>query len=154
MVHRNGPLETAAQRSNDVPTTRETMKRLFASAMAVAFFAAGIANVTEAATCPDDVAAAKAALNKKTSEVQAPKTRAGARSQELQNPRGQDSQNPRGQETQAPRSLAGARSIEQSPRGQDSQNPRGQDSQNPRGEQKQNPRGQDSQNPRGQDSQN
>src|SRR5262245_66113360 len=101
-AHRSRSMGTAPSRSNDVATTREMMKRLFASAMAVAFFAAGIANVTEAATCPDDVAAAKAALNKKTSEGQAPKTLAGARSQALHNPRGQDSQNPQDQEPQYP----------------------------------------------------
>src|SRR5215831_3111049 len=101
---------TTTSKSNATLRTRETMKRFFAAVMTVAFFAAGIASVSEAATCPDDVAAAKAALSKKMSEVQAPKSLAGARSVE---------QAPRGQETQAPRSLAGARSIEQAPRGQE-----------------------------------
>ena len=45
------------------------MKRFFAAVMTVAFFAAGIATVSEAATCPDDVAAAKAALSKKTAHA-------------------------------------------------------------------------------------
>src|SRR5262249_26465813 len=110
---------TTTSKSNATLRRRETMKRLCAVVMTVACTAAGLASVSQAATCPDDVAAAKAALNKKSAQVQAPKTLAGARSeerqaprgQETQSPRGQETQSPRGQETQAPRSLAGPRPL-------------------------------------------
>ncbi len=86
------------------------MRRFFAAVLAVAFIAPGLARVTEAAICPDDVAAAKAALNE-GAQGQAPKSLAGGRSKPRGYGRGdQEMQAPGGQETQAPRSLAGAKS--------------------------------------------
>jgi hypothetical protein len=105
--------------------------------------------------CPPEVAEAQSKITSveaamKTSalpkEVQAPRTAAGARAQDLQAPRGQEQQAPRGQEQQAPRGQ-----DLQAPRGQEQQAPRGQDLQAPRGQEQQAPRGQDLQAPRGQD---
>ena len=151
------------------------MKKLFATVLSVAVamsLSPALASA-QSTSCPAEVAQAKAMLSKKqvasinSQDVQAPRSLAGARSNEnVQSPRGnQDVQSPRGnQDVQAPRSLAGARSNEnvQSPRGnQDVQSPRGnQDVQSPRGNQDvQSPRGnqnvqsprsnQDVQSPRG-----
>jgi hypothetical protein len=107
--------------------------------------------------CPPEVAEAQSKITSveaamKTSalpkEVQAPRTAAGARAQDLQAPRGQEQQAPRGQEQQAPRGQ-----DLQAPRGQEQQAPRGQDLQAPRGQEQQAPRGQDLQAPRGQEQQ-
>src|SRR6267378_4505309 len=58
-------------------------------------------------------------------------------------------QTAKGQDVQAPRSLAGARSQDvQSPRSQDIQSPRSQDVQSPRSQDIQSPRSQDIQSPR------
>jgi hypothetical protein len=117
---------------------------------------------TAQSNCPAEVTQAKDMLSKRTAsvkpeDIQAPRSLAGARSNDgVQAPRGnQDVQAPRGnQDIQAPRSLAGARSNDavQAPRGnQDVQAPRGnQDVQAPRGNQTvQAPRGnQDVQAPR------
>ncbi|HTY79644.1 MAG TPA: hypothetical protein VMI34_17600, partial [Candidatus Bathyarchaeia archaeon] len=105
------------------------MKKLFAAVLSVAVATSLSPAVTsvQAATCPAEVAQAKEMLSKKQvasvnpQDVQAPRSLAGARSNEsVQSPRGnQDVQSPRGsQDIQAPRSLAGARSNEsvQSPR--------------------------------------
>src|ERR1044071_1500184 len=142
------------------------MKKLFAGVLSVAVamsLSPALASA-QSTSCPAEVAQAKAMLSKKqvasinSQDVQAPRSLAGARSNEnVQSPRGnQDLQSPRGnQDVQAPRSLAGARSNEnvQSPRGnQDLQSPRGnQDVQSPRGNQDvQSPRGnQNVQSPRG-----
>jgi hypothetical protein len=81
-------------------------------------------------SCPPEVASAKAMLTKqmaKSQDVQAPRSLAGARSQDVQAPRSQDVQAPRGQDVQAPRS----QNI-QAPRSQDVQAPRSQDIQAPR----------------------
>ena len=94
--------------------------------------------------CPPEVAEAKkkiastqAAMKKAApaKEVQAPRTAAGARGQDLQAPRGQEQQAPRGQEQQAPRGQE-----QQAPRGQEQQAPRGQEQQAPRGQEQQAPR--------------
>src|SRR5262249_849564 len=126
------------------------MKKFFAAAMRVAVMIE-IFPVATAAECPAEGAQAKDALAKKTGsargqDVQAPRSLAGARSQDIQAPRGQDVQAPRGQDVQAPRGQ-----DVQAPRGQDVQAPRGQDVQAPRGQDVQAPRGQDVQAPRGQD---
>src|SRR5262245_5067556 len=148
------------------PRKEEDMKKLFAAILSVAVATSLSPAVisAQAATCPAEVAQAKEMLSKKqiastsSQDVQAPRSLAGARSNDsVQSPRGnQDVQSPRGnQDVQAPRSLAGARSNEnvQSPRGnQDVQSPRGnQNIQSPRGNQDvQSPRGnQDVQSPRG-----
>jgi hypothetical protein len=74
--------------------------------------------------CPVELSQAKSALasaqaslkaasaqgGKSTKEIQAPRTQAGAKSQDVQAPRGQDVQAPRGQDVQAPRAKAGAKS--------------------------------------------
>ena len=142
------------------------MKKLFAAVLSVAVAVSLSPALTsaQATSCPAEVAQAKEMLSKKqvasinSQDVQAPRSLAGARSNEnVQSPRGnQNVQSPRGsQDIQAPRSLAGARSNEnvQSPRGnQDVQSPRGnQDVQSPRGNQDvQSPRGnQNVQSPRG-----
>src|SRR5215510_14977716 len=123
------------------PTNRERkedMKKLFAAvlSLAVATSLSPAVISAQAATCPAEVAQAKEMLSKKqiastsSQDVQAPRSLAGARSndnvqsprgnQDVQSPRGnQDVQSPRGnQDVQAPRSLAGARTNEnvQSPR--------------------------------------
>src|SRR5437867_9930021 len=113
------------------------MKKAFAAVLSVAVgLSLSPAVTTAQGSCPAEVAQAKDMLSKKTAsvkpdDIQAPRSLAGARSNEgVQSPRGnQDVQSPRGnQDIQAPRSLAGARSNEgvQSPRGnQDVQSPRG-----------------------------
>src|SRR5499426_4205339 len=142
------------------------MKKLFAAVLSVAVATSLSPALTSAqsTSCPAEVGQAKEMLAKKqtasinSQDVQAPRSLAGARSnQDIQSPRGnQDVQSPRGnQDVQAPRSLAGARQNDsiQSPRGnQDVQSPRGnQNVQSPRGNQDvQSPRGnQDVQSPRG-----
>ncbi len=99
------------------------MKKVMAAVMGVAF-ALAMTPMSEAASCPPEVAQAKEMLNKKAAiargqDVQAPRSLAGARQDAVQAPRGQDVQAPRGQDVQAPR-------------GQDVQAPRGQDVQAPR----------------------
>ena len=133
------------------------MKKLFAAVVSVAVaLSLSPAMGTAQTKCPAEVTQAKDMLSKKTAsvkpdDVQAPRSLAGARSNEnVQSPRGnQDVQSPRGnQDVQSPR---GNQDV-QSPRGnQDVQSPRGnQDVQSPRGNQNvQSPRGnQDVQSPR------
>jgi len=125
------------------------MKKLFAAVLSVAVAMSLSPALTSAqSSCPAEVAQAKDMLSKKqvasvkSQDVQAPRSLAGARSNEaVQSPRGnQDVQSPRGNQNV------------QSPRGnQDVQSPRGnQDVQSPRGNQNvQSPRGnQDVQSPR------
>ena len=134
------------------------MKKLFAGVLSVAVaLSLSPALGTAQTKCPAEEAQAKDMLSKKTAsvkpdDIQAPRSLAGARSNEnVQSPRGnQDLQSPRGnQDLQSPR---GNQNV-QSPRGnQDLQSPRGnQDVQSPRGNQNvQSPRGnQDVQSPRG-----
>jgi hypothetical protein len=124
------------------------MSKLLSVVVAVAFVGLTFPGMGWAADpCPAELTEAKGALksaqagsSKATStakgpDVQAPRTMAGAKSQDVQAPRGQDVQSPRGQDVQAPR-------------GQDVQSPRGQDVQSPRGQDVQSPRGQDVQAPR------
>jgi len=133
------------------------MKKAFAAVLSVAVALSLSPAVTTAqGTCPAEVAQAKDMLTKRTAsvkpdDIQAPRSLAGARSNEsVQAPRGnQDVQAPRGnQDVQAPR---GNQDV-QAPRGnQNVQAPRGnQDVQAPRGNQNvQAPRGnQDVQAPR------
>ena len=92
---------------------------------------AGIARGAE--PCPPELAQAKTALKSaqaslkqqpktaRNQEVQAPRSQAGARSQDVQAPRSQDVQAPRSQDVQAPRSQ-----DVQAPRSQDVQAPRSQ----------------------------
>ncbi|MGH7353182.1 MAG: hypothetical protein ACRELS_01205 [Candidatus Rokuibacteriota bacterium] len=127
------------------------MKKLFAVLMSVAVIGAFTPVEAQTPSCPPEVAKAKDMLSKKGEiargqDIQAPRTLAGARGQDVQAPRGQDVQAPRGQDVQAPRGQ-----DVQAPRGQDVQAPRGQDVQAPRGQAQQAPRGQDIQAPRGQD---
>ena len=118
------------------------MKKLFAGVLSVAVaLSLSPAMGTAQTKCPAEVAQAKDMLSKKTAsvkpdDIQAPRSLAGARSNEnVQSPRGnQDVQSPRGnQNVQSPR---GNQDV-QSPRGnQDVQSPRGnQDVQSPRGNQ-------------------
>jgi hypothetical protein len=100
------------------------MKKLFAVLMSVAVIGAFTPVEAQTPSCPPEVAKAKDMLSKKgeiarAQDIQAPRTLAGARGQDVQAPRGQDVQAPRGQDVQAPR-------------GQDIQAPRGQDVQAPR----------------------
>src|SRR5260370_1353493 len=99
-------------------------------------------------SCPAEVASAKAMLTQtaKGQDVQAPRTLAGARSQDVQSPRSQDIQSPRSHDIQSPRS----QDI-QSPRRQDIQTPPTQDIQSPPTQDIQSPRTQDIQSPRSQD---
>jgi len=106
------------------------MKKLFAAVLSVAVgLSLSPAMGTAQTNCPAEVAQAKAMLSKKTAmvkpdDIQAPRSLAGARSNEsVQSPRGnQDVQSPRGnQNIQSPR---GNQDV-QSPRGnQDVQSPR------------------------------
>jgi hypothetical protein len=107
-------------------------------------------------SCPAEVASAKAMLTQtaKGQDVQAPRSLAGARSQDIQSPRSQDIQSPRSQDIQSPRSqdIQSPRSQDiQSPRSQDIQSPRSQDIQSPRSQDIQSPRSPDIQSPRSQD---
>jgi hypothetical protein len=96
-------------------------------------------------SCPPEVASAKAMLTQtaNSQDVQAPRSLAGARSQELQAPRSQELQAPRSQELQAPRSQE-----HQAPRSQELQAPRSQELQAPRSQELQAPRSQELQSPR------
>jgi hypothetical protein len=104
------------------------MKKLLAAALSIAFIVTFYPAMSPAATSCADVESAKSMLKKQTAtayEIQAPRSLAGARSQDIQAPRSQDVQAPRSQDIQAPRSLAGARSQDvQAPRSQDVQAPR------------------------------
>src|SRR6266581_2470052 len=140
-----GAVGAGETRAHNQRERKEDMKKLFAAVLSVAVaLSLSPALVTAQSTCPAEVTQAKDMLSKRTAsvkpdDIQAPRSLAGARSNEgVQSPRGnQDVQSPRGnQDIQAPRSIAGARSNEgvQSPRGnQDVQSPRGnQDIQAPR----------------------
>jgi hypothetical protein len=132
------------------------MRKFLATLMIFFFFVALSPMVVQAASpCPPEVQAAKNMLTKqvaKSQDVQAPRSLAGARSQDIQAPRGQDVQAPRGQDVQAPRGqdiqAPRGKAVPEAPRGQDVQAPRGQDVQAPRGQDIQAPRGQDIQAPR------
>ena len=130
------------------------MRKLLATVLGVTTVVALSASAGMGQTsCPPEVASAKAMLTQtaNSQDVQAPRSLAGARSQELQAPRGQELQAPRSQELQAPRSqeLQAPRSQElQAPRGQELQAPRGQELQAPRGQELQAPRSQEIQAPR------
>ena len=121
------------------------MKRFLATIMSVAVVAAFSPMASAQTACPPEVAKAKAMLSQK-STTQAPRTLAGARTQ-------QDPQAARGQDVQAPRSLAGARSQmdPQAARGENPQAARGENPQAARGENPQAARGENPQAPRGQD---
>jgi len=111
------------------------MKKLFAAVLSVAVaLSLSPALVTAQSTCPAEVTQAKDMLSKRTAsvkpeDIQAPRSLAGARSNEaVQAPRGnQDVQAPRGnqavqaprgnQDVQAPRSGAGSTTAAQAPRG-------------------------------------
>ncbi|KRT68070.1 MAG: hypothetical protein XU13_C0084G0007 [Candidatus Rokubacteria bacterium CSP1-6] len=84
------------------------MRKLLATLMIFFLFVSLSPMVVEAASpCPPEVQAAKDLLGKqvaKSQDVQAPRSLAGARSQDVQAPRSQDVQAPRGQDVQAPRS--------------------------------------------------
>ena len=101
------------------------MKKLFAAVLSVAVvLSLSPAMGTAQTKCPAEVAQAKDMLNKKTAsvtpdDVQAPRSLAGARSNEnVQSPRGnQDVQSPRGnQDVQSPRAGSGATASSQAPR--------------------------------------
>src|SRR5712691_1114840 len=98
------------------------MKKLLAAALSIAFVVTFYPAVSPAATTCADVESAKSMLKKQTAatqDVQAPRSLAGARSQDVQAPRSQDVQAPRSQDVQAPRSQ-----DVQAPRSQDIQAPR------------------------------
>jgi hypothetical protein len=117
------------------------MKTLLAAALSIAFIVTFYPAMSPAATSCAAVESAKSMLKKQTAtahEIQAPRSLAGARSQDVQAPRSQDVQAPRSQDVQAPRS-------------QDVQAPRSQDVQAPRSQNIQAPRSQDVQAPRSQD---
>src|SRR5437899_3363247 len=99
---------------------RQMIKRFFAVIMSVAVVAALAPVAGAQSQCPAEVGQAQAMLQKvsKVQDVQAPRSLAGARQQDVQAPR-------TAQDVQAPRSLAGARQQDvQAPRGQDVQAPR------------------------------
>jgi hypothetical protein len=106
------------------------MRKLLATVLGVTTVVALSASAGMGQTsCPPEVASAKAMLTQtaNSQDVQAPRSLAGARSQELQAPRSQELQAPRSQELQAPR-------------GQDLQAPRSQELQAPRSQEIQAPR--------------
>ena len=123
------------------------MKRFLATIMSVAVVAAFSPMASAQTACPPEVAKAKAMLSQK-STTQAPRTLAGARTQ-------QDPQAARGQDVQAPRSLAGARSQmdPQAARGENPQAARGENPQAARGENPQAARGENPQAARGENPQ-
>src|SRR5260370_424245 len=101
---------------------RQMTKRFFAAIMSVAVFAALAPVAGAQSQCPAEVGQAQTMLQKvsKVQDVQAPRSLAGARQQDVQAPRTT-------QDVQAPRSLAGARQQDvQAPRTstQDVQAPR------------------------------
>ena len=84
------------------------MKKVLATVMSLAFLVSFYPAVSTAdtAVCPE-VEAAKTMLKQQASmsgDVKAPRSLAGARSQDIQAPRSQDVQAPRSQDVQAPRS--------------------------------------------------
>src|SRR6266540_7424217 len=104
---------------------KATMKKVLATVMSLAFLVSFYPAVSTAdtAACPE-VEAAKTMLKQQASmsgDVKAPRSLAGARSQDIQAPRSQDVQAPRSQDVQAPRSQ-----DVQAPRSQDVQAPRSQ----------------------------
>ena len=122
------------------------MRKLLATVLGVTTVVALSASAGMGQTsCPPEVASAKAMLTQtaNSQDVQAPRSLAGARSQELQAPRSQELQAPRGQEIQAPRSQE-----LQAPRSQELQAPRSQELQAPRSQELQAPRSQELQAPR------
>ena len=83
------------------------MKKLLAAALSTAFVVTFYPAVSPAATTCADVESAKAMLKQQTAATQnirAPRSLAGAQSQDIQAPRSQDLQAPRSQDLQAPRS--------------------------------------------------
>ncbi len=83
------------------------MKKLLAATLSIAFVASFYPAGSPAATTCTDVESAKSMLKKQTAttyEIQAPRSLAGARSQDVQAPRSQGVQAPRSQDVQAPRS--------------------------------------------------
>jgi hypothetical protein len=109
------------------------MRKLLATVLSVTTVVALSASAGMGQTsCPPEVASAKAML---TQTAQAPRSLAGARSQEVQAPRSQEVQAPRSQEVQAPRSQE-----VQAPRSQEVQAPRSQEVQAPRSQEFQAPR--------------
>src|SRR3990172_6404122 len=141
------PRDKASQHSKKEKGQTQ-MRKLLATLMIFFLFVSLSPMVVEAASpCPPEVQAAKDLLGKqvaKSQDVQAPRSLAGARSQDVQAPRSQDVQAPRGGKAQ----------DVQAPRGQDVQAPRSQDIQAPRAGKAQDvqaPRGQDVQAPRSQD---
>src|SRR5439155_23137074 len=90
------------------------MKKVLAAVVSATFLVSFSPAVGRADTVCPEVDAAKAMLKQQatTSDAKAPRSLAGARSQDIQAPRSQD--------VQAPRWLAGARSQDiQAPRSQD-----------------------------------
>ncbi len=74
------------------------MRRLFATTLSIVTMISLSATVGMAQTsCPGEVASAKAMLTQtaKSQDVQAPRSLAGVRSQDIQSPRSQDIQSPR-----------------------------------------------------------
>jgi len=124
------------------PNAKEkSMKNVVVVVLGLALLALGSpVNGWGAEPCPAELTEAKAALKSaqaalkkrspaaKSQEIQAPRSQAGARSQDVQAPRGQDVQAPRSQEVQAPRSQQDI----QAPRSQEVQAPRTQEIQAPR----------------------
>ena len=100
------------------------MKKVLAAVVSATFLVSFSPVVGSAETACPEVDAAKAMLKQQTtaSDVKAPRSLAGARSQDIQAPRSQDVQAPRSQDVQAPRSQ-----DVQAPRSQDVQAPRTQD---------------------------
>jgi hypothetical protein len=135
------------------------MKKLLATVTSVVFMASLSASVSSAQTsCPPEVAQAKSMIEQRqprTQDVNAPRSLAGARTQDVNAPRTQDVNAPRSQgpqEVQAPRSLAGARTQDvNAPRTQDVNAPRSQGVNAPRTQDVNAPRTQDVNAPRGQD---
>src|SRR5262252_6109714 len=105
------------------------MKKVLAAVVSATFLVSFSPAVGKAETACPEVDAAKAMLKQQAAagDVKAPRSLAGARSQDIQAPRSQDVQAPRSQDVQAPRSQ-----DVQAPRSQDVQAPRSQDVQAPR----------------------
>src|SRR5215831_18025659 len=98
-----GSVEHGPQRKDG-----RVMKKAISAVLSFAFLMSFSPTVGSAQTaaCPD-VEAAKTMLKQmtaRTEDVQAPRSLAGARSQDVQAPRSQDVQAPRSQDVQAPRS--------------------------------------------------
>ena len=97
------------------------MKKVLAAIVSATFLVSFSPVMGSAETACPEVDAAKAMLKQQTaaSDVKAPRSLAGARSQDIQAPRSQDVQAPRSQDVQAPRTQTAQGAGQTAPRSAD-----------------------------------